>query len=248
MVERILVELPISPWTERARWALDHHKLTWQRVVHEPFIGEGKLKKLTQTTSGPATTPCLIEGDQRFTSSTAIARHADATGSGSKLIPAGQESAVERWVENAEHGSRAGRMVITRRLLDQPAALDEQLPAFLPGFVRPLLRPVTRYGTRWFAKKYALDIDDKDALAAAEAVACRHIDRVREGLAGRPYLLESFSWADVVSCLLLQAVKPVQHPKYPLRPATRKQWEAPHLVDKYADLLRWRDDLYAQHR
>lgn len=248
MADRVLVELPLSPWTERARWALDHHGLSWRRVVHAPFLGEGKLKKLRRGLPGKPTTPLLVDDGVVYPSSDAIARHADAIGAGAKLFPAGRDADVDAWIANAERGSQNGRVLITRRLLDSPGALDEQLPPFTPSFVRPLLRPVTRYGTRWFARKYDLPVDDAAAVAAAEAAACAALDAVRAALDGGDYLLGAFSFADIVSCLLLQAVQPVQHPKYPLLPATRAQWTAPHLVERYRDLLAWRDRLYARHR
>lgn len=249
MAERTLVQLPVSPWSERARWALDHHKLPFDTIAHAPFLGEGKLRKLRKAkASEKATTPLLIEGDQLYKDSSDIARHADAIGSGAKLFPAGKDDEVQHWVNVAEACSTHGRVLITRRLLDSPKALDEQLPPFTPGLVRPLLRPITRYGTQWFARKYALDVSDA-GVAAAEAGAAKGFEAIRAGLQkSSPYLLGTFSWADIVACLLLQAVKPVQHPKYPLLPATRAQWEAPHLVEPLKDLLAWRDDLYARHR
>ena len=35
-----LYSLVYSPWSEKARWALDHHRIAYRRVRYEPVIGE----------------------------------------------------------------------------------------------------------------------------------------------------------------------------------------------------------------
>ena len=41
---RRLVSLKVSPWSERAKWALDHQRLSYQVVEHAPFLGERRLR------------------------------------------------------------------------------------------------------------------------------------------------------------------------------------------------------------
>jgi glutathione S-transferase len=245
-MERTLVILPVSPWSERARWALDHHHLPYRTMIHAPFLGERKLKKLIGPTTKRATVPVLLEGAQRFTDSADIARHADAIGSGDKLFPDGRDADVARFVALADDTMAAGRALITKSLLESDGALDEALPPSVPSPLRPLSRPITRYATRWFARKYALDLDDT---GPAEAKVRAGLDAVRTALSSsKPYLLGTFSWADISACSLLQAVRPVDHPLYKLGPATRQQWTSPALSSSYPDLLEWRDALYARHR
>jgi hypothetical protein len=43
-------------------------------------------------------------------------------------------------------------------------------------------------------------------------------------------------------------VEPVQHPRIVLLPALRQAWTAAPLVGEFADLLAWRDGLYASAR
>ncbi|MDP2343469.1 MAG: glutathione S-transferase N-terminal domain-containing protein [Deltaproteobacteria bacterium] len=244
-MDRTLVVLPVSPWSERARWALDHHRLPFRTVEHSPFLGERKLRKLVGPTPTRATVPVLIEGAQRFMSSTEIARHADRIGSGTPLFPAGRDDELNAWIKIADDAFDSARVLVTLGLLASPAALDETLPPALPRWLRPLLRPVTRYGTRWFARKYGLSVDD---VAAAEVAGRQVLEVVRAGLAkSGPYLLGTFSYADIVIALLLQPVRPVQHERYPLGPATRELWTSSS-SSAYSDLLEWRDALYARHR
>src|SRR5579862_5425480 len=96
-----LVVLSYSPWSERARWALDHHGLTYRTVQHTPFIGERRLRRLTGGRQGRATVPVLIDGDTLLTDSWDIALYADQLGPAAKLIPAGRESEVRTWVDLA---------------------------------------------------------------------------------------------------------------------------------------------------
>jgi glutathione S-transferase len=34
-----LVAVPYSPWSEKARWALDHHALPYRETAYQPLIG-----------------------------------------------------------------------------------------------------------------------------------------------------------------------------------------------------------------
>jgi glutathione S-transferase len=47
---------------------------------------------------------------------------------------------------------------------------------------------------------------------------------------------------------VLQAVVPVAHEFIRLGPASREAWTNPRLAADYADLVAWRDRLYARHR
>ena len=47
---------------------------------------------------------------------------------------------------------------------------------------------------------------------------------------------------------LLQGVVPVAGRYICLGPATREAWTQADLAEEYADLIRWRDQLYERHR
>ena len=63
-----------------------------------------------------------------------------------------------------------------------------------------------------------------------------------------PYLLGTFSYADIVMAILLQGVVPVDHVRFPLGPTMRAAWTRDDLAADFADLLAWRDRVYALHR
>jgi glutathione S-transferase len=46
----------------------------------------------------------------------------------------------------------------------------------------------------------------------------------------------------------LQFIRPVEGGFIPLGPGRREAWSHPALAERFADLLRWRDQLYAEHR
>jgi glutathione S-transferase len=243
--ERRLVVLPVSPWSERARWALDHHALAYRKVEHIPFLGERRLRRLVGARSSRATVPVLLTGDQVLTDSWDIALYADREGSGSPLIPATDAAEIQRWNALAERTMIAVRALTVGRLLASDGALDESLPPAVPVLIRRALRPVTRYGMVWFARKYALELSDTER---PRGVLRETLDQLRAALAGSGYVLGSFSYADIIAASLLQGVVPVAGRHIRLGPATREAWTQPDLAAEYADLIRWRDELYERYR
>ena len=241
-----LVVLPISPWSERARWALDHHRISYRTVRHAPFVGELRLRRLIGARTGPATVPVLIDGDAVFADSWDIALHADRVGRGALLIPADRETEIRAHAELAERISTHGRALLLPELIDNPEALDENAPLPIPARVAALLRPLMRVGTRWFARKYGIDRSDR---ARSERAVRDGLDQLRAALEQRgSYLLGKFSYADIVMATALQGIAPVADAYIRLGPATRRVWTQPELAREYADLIEWRDVLYRNRR
>lgn len=130
---RTLVLLPYSPWSERARWALDHHRLAYQTIVHAPVIGERRLRKLVAGRVRPATVPVLIEGETVLTDSWDIAAHADRVGAGPALLAEGRVEEAKRWAGVCDAAMCGGRALVVAGLLRTPAALDESMPPAVPA-------------------------------------------------------------------------------------------------------------------
>jgi len=240
-----LVVLPPSPWSERARWALDHHRIPYRVIEHVPFLHERRLRRLVGNPARRVTVPVLLAGDELFTDSWDIARYADRVGREAPLIPPAFEAAVRRWSELAERAMSAARPLTLRRLLESEGALAEALPPPVPAWARPLLWPVARFVTEWFARKYAANLQDA---AAATATLSAALAELRAALGGADHLLHGFSYADIVMAVLLQGVAPVADRYIRLGPATRTAWTQPELARSNADLVAWRDRLYERHR
>jgi glutathione S-transferase len=245
---RKLFFLRASPWSERAKWALDHHGLAYEVVDHTPFLGELRLRRVAGGGGGKkrVTTPVLVDDGRVLTESWDIALYADQVGNGSKLVPANQEVEIRKWNDVADQAMQAGRALLIPRIRASGQALDSTLPPLFPKWVRPALRPMTRYATDWFTRKYALRLDEVPAHLAQVRSA---LLTLRAALArSSPYLLGSFSYADIVMATTLQCVRPVDDRYFPIDPAMRVAWTREDLVADFGDLLAWRDRLYEGHR
>jgi glutathione S-transferase len=241
------VVLKTSPWSERAKWALDHHGLAYETVQHTPFLGEFRLRRLAGGDGKKrVTTPVLVDGDRVVSDSWDIALYADREGKGVPLVSAERESEIRRWNDVANDAMGASRTLLVPRLLASGPALDSTLPPFFPRWIRPALRPVTRYATRWFSRKYELRLADEDAKVAEIRGA---LEQLRRALStSSPYLLGSFSYADIVMAIVLQGVVPVDDRYFPLEPPMRAAWIRDDLAVEFSDLLAWRDLVYERHR
>lgn len=238
--------LPLSPWSERARWVLDHHRIDYQLVPHVPLLGERRLRRLVGPTKKRATVPVLVLPEAVLTESWDIALHADRHGYSQPLLPGERSEEIRRYVDLADRTMVAGRALVMRALLASGEALDETLPPGVPRGLRPWLRPISRQGARWFARKYELSLD---AEAAEREVVRAALIALREGLgAGSGYLLGGFTYADIVMAVSLQSVSPVAQRYIRLGPATRRVWSSPALAAEFGELIAWRDQLYEKHR
>lgn len=240
-----LVSLRYSPWSERARWVLDHHRVPYRILQHDPFLHELRLRHLAGWPRGRVTVPLLLAGDQRYRTSWEIAGYADSTGSGARLIPDGLTSAILEIDTLTERAMNAGRALLVAALLRDSEALDATWPAWLPRAVASAGRPLARFGTRWFARKYALDFG---ALEADRQALRAQLDEIRRRLSGREFLFDGFSYADILVATCLQGIEPVSERHWRIEPTLRPVWTRPDLAREYRDLLDWRDGIYERHR
>jgi glutathione S-transferase len=238
----ILYGIHYSPWTARARWALDHHGIDYRYREHSPYLGERALRKRGQRAglSGRITVPLLLGDGVALGDSWQIMAHADSIGSGASLGTGDPEIAA--WGPDLEPAFAAARRRVTRRVMADKAALTEAAQGTVPNWMAGAARPIARLGTRFIAKKYGFDPDATED----DSAFCAGLDRIRAQLNGEAYLYDGFSAADIVAACLIAAVRP--HASHRLGPANFAAWEAAHLVEPYADLLQWRDTMFATHR
>jgi glutathione S-transferase len=236
-----------APWCEKARWALDHHRVPYVEIEHVPLLGELALRRAARRPLGRVTVPLFVDRGEVLMDSFAIARHAEGVGTGPSLFPAGSEADVAAWNERSEVLMRSGRAMLLPRLRRDRAALLEQLPPAVPSVLRPVLLPLSAFGAEHLMRKYAIRAGEE---ARHEAASRESLDTLRGALAaGRGCVLPGgFSYADVAMAAALQFLRPVDERYIRLGPATREVWTHPGLATAYADLLAWRDELYARHR
>lgn len=241
---RTLVGLSYSGWTEKARWALDHHRVAYQYREHIPLLGEWWLRRNTPPGVKPSV-PLLLDDEGPVPGSLAIARRAEALGQGAPLFPAEAAELIARWEDTSERVLGVARASVVERLPRFKRAQAESLPAFLPAWSRSLFAPSSRMAARFLVRKHHAPAD---VAAALRDVVRPAFEQLRAALGGRPYLADRFTYADVTAAVMLQFVQPVDDRYLPLKPGTRELWTHAELAADVPDLLAWRDGLYAKHR
>lgn len=242
---RRLLCLTYSPWSIRARWALDHHGVQHELEHYVPMLGEAMLRARLRVFRGTVSVPVLFEDDGRaIRGSKEIARHAEAiapAGGDRSLFPQADAADIERWDGISEAIARAGRALLTPRIERSDEALRESLPRPLRATgLATLSLPVARAAARYIGRKYGADAahadDDRRAMRIALAEV-RAAILAREHLAG-----ERLTYADVSVVASLQFVRPCPA-LVRLGPATQACWTDESMAREHEDVLSWRDRL-----
>ncbi len=241
---RTLYGLGYSGWTEKARWALDHHRVAYRYREHMPLIGELGLRWRTPRGVRPSV-PQLVDEGGTLTGSFNIAKRTEAVGQGAPLFPPHAEALIVSWEETSDAVLRVGRAQVIAGILRNRKAQLESLPGFVPGWLRGVMAPSARMGARFIASKHQAASDVETAIQQTVVPA---LERLRAELGGRPYLKDGFTYADINAAAMLQLLRPAEDRFMPLGAGTREVWTNESLASRFPDLLEWRDALYAKHR
>jgi glutathione S-transferase len=242
-----LYGIAYSPWTAKARWALDHHKIPYRYREHLILFGMPELRWRLRRFRGAVTVPALIAGKERIMDSFEIARHVDVMGSGTPLFPESNLPEIREVNRLSEKALDAARALTIFRILKDPEAQAEALPRFVPRSLRHLLRWIAPIGAHYIAREFNVG---RKTVSGYEEDYREVLEDFRKRLArsGGAYLLSAFSFADIATSVALQGLEPVSHPAIPMGPATRRIWRTPGLASEYPDLLTWRDGIFQRHR
>ncbi|MFV8753896.1 glutathione S-transferase family protein [Nannocystaceae bacterium ST9] len=237
--------LSVSPWTERARWALDHHGVRYRYREHTPMLGEPGLRwRARRRESGRATVPLWIDDRRVLADSVAIARLADRSSSNHSLFPAEHDAAIQAGADEADRVMNSMRALVVAALLNDPEAQVESLPAQIPRGLRVALRGMAKTGTRFLGRKYAADLDHLDA---CEQAGREYLASLRARLGGRDHLFDDrLSFADIVAAVVINGFAGGDPIRLRDQPALQRVWTRPALAEEFADLVGWRDRLYQQ--
>ena len=240
-----LIQISYSPWSEKARWALDSHGIDYRRREYIPMLSAPAVRVRTRKLSGTMTVPILIADGAVLADSLEIARYADSHGSGPALFPSGHESEVERWNGKSERLMEAGRPLTTFRVGQSAAAKKEAAPPFARS-LGPVAGMLASTGVSYIVRKYGLRAESVDDYRERMREVLLEL---RAGLGGgRDYLLDGLSYADIAMAAALQFVEPVADRYIRLGPATREAWTEPALSKEFGDVLEWRNRIYEEHR
>jgi glutathione S-transferase len=247
-----LLGLPYSPWSEKARFALDAKRIPYTTRLYQPLLGEPALRLKLRRWTGRVTVPILTTDDGVVLDDSAdIARWADDHGEGPKLFPAEHAAAIDRFIELSERGLAAGRALSLERVLADDEALRELAPRALRKTLGSLAEKVSAGGVRRTLRKYgAQSADREDHRRALTGV----LDEIRATLAGSAAeagaprtLLRVFTFADVAVSQVIAFVEPPAT-GLKLKPANRRCFVDAELRERYGDLVAWRDAIYGAYR
>ncbi len=239
-----LVAESFAPWSEKARWALDHHGIDYAYREYVPLLDEPWLRWRLGEVAGRVSTPTLLTDGTSCRDSFAIAEYADRCGTGASLFPPERVAEIVAWNARSEAALSAGRVRVVARMATVPGATTEILPPGVPTILHPLFGIAAGATFAFLRWKYGFGTD----VAASERTLRAALDHLRTALEGRAYLFDRFTYADITMAVVLQMVRPVADDYIHLGPAVREVWTNAPLADDFPDLLGWRDRLYANHR
>jgi len=243
-----LWSISYSPWSDRARWALDHCGVTYTRRAYQPLLGEPAMRLKTGNWSRPVSVPVLETDDGVIADSLDISRYADRSAAEDvRLFPGEDQERILGLHARSEAALAGGRILGLRRILDtHRGALDAFVPPPLRSLPGNAGRSIAAAGVRRTIRKYA-NVTPKDAegtlvefldvLAEAIEAGSRHDD-------GTLTLLPRFSFADITMATGLSFILP---PSSHLRlsDASREAFTSPERPEGYDAVFAWRDALFA---
>lgn len=176
-----LLGLAYSPWTEKARFALDARGVRYRFRPYVPLLGEPALRLKTRKLTANVTVPVLtLDDGVVLTDSLAIARWADRQADGPSLFPREHEAKLVRFIDMSERAMAAGRGLSLLRMLEDREALKEMVPRALRRPLGPLAVAIGRMGVQRTLAKYGLRGQPRER---HEAALARALDVLREALA-----------------------------------------------------------------
>ncbi|MFB0614321.1 glutathione S-transferase family protein [Aurantiacibacter poecillastricola] len=235
----VLVGETFSPWTKKARWALEHCKVAYDYDEYVPTLSEPRLRWRLRQWGGDVSVPVLFADDRAICGSWEIADFANDASDDQRL---GDFSAIEPWNDLSEAALAEGRARVLMCISGNDEALAESLPEFIPLRLRRPLRFLARDGARRLERKYR-HLVEPGALRASLLKARQTLAKTESG-----YLLDQFSYADIAMAVVLEIIAPIARHEPQLGRATETCWNDPALSEEFADLIAWRDRLAGDER
>lgn len=241
----LLWHIPLSHFSEKARWALDHKRIAHQRRV----LGVDYLYRAWRAT-GHGTLPILFLDGRAVGDSTHIIAALETHRPNPPLYPADPVArqralALEDYFDE-RLGPSLRACVVTPLFRADPDVALQLLTTGMPEKAYRQLQPL-----RWiFPAFYRFRHNISDAkLEADRAVVREALDRIEHERRGRAYLVgDAFTVADLTAAALLSPALQPPEIQYPPRVTF-----PPYLEEYRATLLRhpaaqWALGIYRAHR
>lgn len=237
-----LIGFKTSPWTEKARWALDARHIEYHYEEYVPLISEPSLRLRLKQLNRKVTVPVLLRPKQQgkpLMDSYDIARWAQRYGGGEDLFPAQKNAQIAHINADSERLLALVRARFTINILDNEDAKREQLPAFIPQ----KLYGMANLGLWYLVKKYDLEKQDDTQLIEKLTPI---LQSWRTQLGDKDTILDQWSYADIIVASTLNFIKP--HISRSGGPASDQCQTIEPLAELFNDLCLWRDTVYEKRR
>jgi glutathione S-transferase len=241
----LLWHIPLSHFSEKARWALDYKRIAHHRQV----LGPDYLIRAWRAT-GRGTLPILFLDARAIGDSTHIIAALEERYPESPLYP-GDATARQRALALEDYfdeqlGPALRAAIVTPLFRHDPDVALRVLTTGMPDKAYQTLRPLGRIFPTYYRFRHRI----RDArLAADRATVNTALDRIEQERQGRAYLVgDAFTVADLTAAAMLGALLQPPGIQYPLRVAL-----PPYLQDYRAALLQhpaaqWAVGIYRLHR
>lgn len=204
------------------------------------MIGEIPLRIRAGKWSGKLSVPLLMDDGKTVQGSLAIAEHVDSYGKSTPLVPNEKRAEISAFFDEIEDAMCAARERFTHGLRSDAEAQKESAPGFLRAI--GMAGPAVWLGSRFIVSKY-----DANAGSVYDRIH-RGLSTIRSAVEKTDYVLDSFSFADIIGASAVQAVHPFDDKYLPIPPGTKRLWSHEELSQEFADVIAWRDRIYEKHR
>ncbi len=245
MDDPLLWHIPLSHFSEKARWALDYKGVAHRRRV----LGPDYLYRAWRAT-GRGTLPILFLDGRAIGDSTDIIAELEARHPDPPLHP--RDAAARQHALALEDeldlglGPAIRAAIVTPLFRHDPEIALRVLTTGMPEQAYRRLRPLLSIFPTYYRFRHKIS-DGK--LEADRAIVSEALDRIERERQGRAYLVgDAFTVADLTAAALLSPLLQPPEIQYPLR----VEWPA-YLQDYRARLLehpatQWAAGLYRRHR
>lgn len=242
-----LLVFPHSHYCEKARWVLDHKKISYEAVAILPGLHMITVRRYGNRTS----VPVLLDGNTYIQGSSDIIDYLETKFPDNNLTPqdpAKLEACIAIEKDMDERLGVTIRQILYAKLLDYPDYIRFCFTYPMPAFKKlmfTLMYPVLK------KKIYNTYVKSDEKVAKAHIKFDQALADIEEIISRQPYLIgDTFTRADLsVASMLSLLVLPKEHP-FPWSDKGIPDQEIRELHERYSShpVSKWALNIYKNHR